>query len=69
MYIEGTKIKVGIRINLGDQVFEPGLIGEITGSVKKMVGKAYIVRFEDGREAQFHGVIVKNQTEVIEDSQ
>ena len=68
MYIEGTKIKVGIKINLGDQVFEPGLTGEITGNVRKMVGKAYIVRFEDGREAQIHGVIIKNQTEIIEDS-
>ena len=69
MYIQGTKIKVGIRINRGDQVFEPGLTGEITGSVKKMVGKAYIVKFEDGREAQIHGVIIKNQTEVIKDTE
>ena len=66
MFIEGTKIKVVIKINLGEEVFEPGLIGEIKGSVKKMVGKAYIVSFEDGREAQIHGVIIKNQTEVIE---
>ena len=69
MYIEGTKIKIGIRINLGDEVFEPGLKGEITGNVEKMVGKAYIVRFEDGREAQIHGVLIKNHTQVIEDSQ
>lgn len=69
MYIQGTKIKVGIRIKLGDQVFEPGLTGEITGSVKKMVGKAYIVKFEDGREAQIHGVIIKNQTEVIKETE
>jgi len=68
MYIKGTKIKVGIRINLGDRVFEPGLRGEITDSVEKMVGKAYIVRFEDGREAQIHGVLIKNHTEVITDA-
>ena len=67
MYIEGTRIKVGKRINLGDQVFEPGLEGEIIGNTEKMVGKAYIVRFEDGREAQVHGVIIKNQTEVVKD--
>lgn len=66
MYIEGTKIKVGIKIELGDQVFEPGLIGEIKGNIKKMVGKAYIVKFEDGREAQIHGVIIKNQTEIVD---
>ncbi len=66
MYIQGTKIKVGIRIELGDQVFEPGLRGEITGSVEKMVGKAYLVKFEDGREAQIHGVLIKNHTEVID---
>ena len=66
MYVQGTKIKVGKKINLGDQVFEPGLVGEIQGNIEKMVGKAYIVRFEDGREAQIHGVIIKNQTEVVE---
>lgn len=66
MYVEGTKIKVGVKINLGDQVFEPGLVGEIIGNVEKMVGKAYIVKFEDGRQAQIHGVIVKNHTEVVE---
>ncbi len=69
MYIQGTKIKVGIRINLGDQVFEPGLMGEIAGSVEKMVGKAYLVKFEDGREAQIHGVLIKNHTEVIKDKE
>jgi hypothetical protein len=69
MYIPGTKIKVGIRITLGEEIFEPGLRGEITGSIEKMVGKAYIVRFEDGREAQIHGVLIKNNTEAIEDSQ
>lgn len=65
MYIPGTKFKVEIRINLGDQVFEPGLTGEIVGSVKKMVGKSYQVKFEDGREAWIHVVIMNNQTEVI----
>lgn len=65
MYIPGTKFKVGIRINLGDQVFEPGLTGEITATAEKMVGKSYRVKFEDGREAQIHVVIMNNQTEVI----
>lgn len=69
MYVQGTKFKVGLRINLGDQVFEPGLTGEIVGSVEKMVGKSYKVKFEDGREAQIHIVIMNNQTEVIKDEE
>lgn len=69
MYVQGTKFKVGVRINLGDQVFEPGLTGEIVGSVEKMVGKSYKVKFEDGREAQIHIVIMNNQTEVIKEEE
>ncbi len=65
MYLPGTKFKVILTINLGDEIFEPGLIGEIIGGVKKMVGKAYKVKFEDGRLASIHIVIMNNQTEVI----
>ena len=69
MYVPGTKFKVGVRIILGDQVFEPGLVGEIVGSVEKMVGKSYKVKFEDGREAQIHIVIMNNQTKVIKEEE
>ena len=67
MYIPGTKFKVVLKIKSGDQVFEPGLVGEIVGSVNKMVGKAYRVKFEDGRTAEIHIVIMNNQTQVIKD--
>jgi hypothetical protein len=68
MYIPGTKFKVVLKIKSGDQVFEPGLVGEIVGSVNKMVGKAYRVKFEDGRTAEIHMVIMNNQAQVIKDS-
>ncbi len=67
MYVPGTKFKVVLKIKLGDQVYEPGLIGELFGSVTKMVGKAYKVRFEDGRTAEIHMVILNTQTEIIKD--
>ena len=67
MYVPGTKFKVVLKIKLGDKEFEPGLIGEIVGSVTKMVGKAYKVKFEDGRTAEIHMVILNNQTEVIKE--
>jgi len=65
MYQSGTKIEVKLRIKLGDQEFEPGLTGTILEGVKKMVGKAYRIRFDDGREAEIHIVILNNQTKVI----
>lgn len=68
MYVPGTKFKVVLKIKTGDQVFEPGLVGEIVGSVNKMVGKSYRVKFEDGRVAEIHMVIMNNQTQVIKDS-
>lgn len=68
MYVQGTKFKVILKIKSGDQVFEPGLVGEILGSMKKMVGKAYRVKFEDGRVAEIHMVILNNQTQVLKDS-
>jgi len=34
-----------------------------------MVGKSYKVKFEDGREAQIHIVIMNNQTEVIKEEE
>ncbi len=67
MYIPGTKFKVVLRIQSWDQIFEPGLVGEIIEPVTKMVGKAYRVKFEDGRTAEIHVVIINNQTEVVKD--
>ncbi len=67
MYIPGTKFRVVLRIQSRDQIFEPGLVGEIVEPITKMVGKAYRVRFEDGRNAEIHVVIINNQTEVIKD--
>lgn len=67
MYIPGTKFKVVLRIKTRDGEFEPGLVGEIVEPVTKMVGKAYRVKFEDGRTAEIHVVIINNQTEVIKD--
>jgi hypothetical protein len=68
MYVPGTKFKVVLKIKTGEQVFEPGLVGEIVGSVNKMVGKSYRVKFEDGRVAEIHMVIMNNQTQVLKDS-
>ena len=65
MYMPGTKFKVVLKIQIGDQVFEPGLIGEIIKPITKMVGKAYSVKFQDGRNAEIHVVIINNQTEVL----
>ena len=67
MYLPGTKFKVVLKIQIGDQVFEPGLVGEIIEPITKMVGKAYRVKFEDGRTAEIHVVIINNQTEVLKD--
>lgn len=67
MYLPGTKFKVVLKIKLGDEVFEPGLVGEIIEGVPKMVGKAYRVKFEDGRAAEIHMVILNNQAEVIKE--
>ena len=67
MYIPGTKFKVILKIQVGEQVFEPGLEGEIVQPVTKMVGKAYSVRFADGRTAEIHNVVMNNQTEALKD--
>lgn len=67
MYVPGTKFKVVLPIKLGEQEYGAGLAGEIQGSVTKMVGKAYSVKFEDGRTAEIHMVIMNNQTEIIKD--
>lgn len=67
MYIPGTKFKVVLPIKLGDQEYASGLTGEIQGSVTKMVGKAYRVKFEDGRTAEVHMVVINNQTEIIKE--
>jgi hypothetical protein len=66
MYIPGTRFIVRLRIKLGDVEFEPGLKGTILGSVDKMVGKAYKVRFDDGRVTEIHMVIINNQTEIVQ---
>jgi len=67
MYLPGTRFKVVLKIKIGDQVFEPGLEGEIIKPIPKMVGKAYSVKFKDGRAAEIHVVIINNQTEVLKD--
>ena len=68
MYQPGTRIEVKLKIKLGEQEFEPGLIGTILQGIKKMVGKAYRIRFDDGREAEIHIVILNNQTNVINET-
>lgn len=65
MYQPGTRFEVKLRIKLGDQEFEPGLKGTILQAIPKMVGKAYRVRFDDGRTVEIHIVIMNNQTKVI----
>ena len=65
MYQPGTRFEVKLKIKLGSQEFEPGLKGTILTGVKKMVGKAYQVRFDDGRNAELHIVIMNNQTKII----
>jgi hypothetical protein len=65
VYSPGTRFVVGLPIKLGDQVFEKGLKGTILEGIPKMVGKAYKVKFDDGRVAQIHIVIMNNQTKVI----
>ena len=65
MYLPGTRFEVKLRIKLGDEVFEPGLKGTIIEGIPKMVGKAYKVKFDDGRIAQIHMVIMNNQTKII----
>ena len=42
---------MGLPIKLGGEVFEKGLKGTIIEGIPKMVGKAYIVKFYDGRIA------------------
>jgi hypothetical protein len=65
MYQPGTRFEVKLKIKSGSQEFEPGLKGTILQGVNKMVGKAYQVRFDDGRAAELHIVIMNNQTEII----
>lgn len=67
MYRPGTRFEVKLKIKSGSHEFEPGLRGTILQGVNKMVGKAYQVRFDDGRKAELHIVIMNNQTEVITD--
>jgi hypothetical protein len=65
MYQPGTRFEVKLRIKSGNQEFEPGMKGTILQGVNKMVGKAYQVRFDDGRTAELHIVIMNNQTKII----
>ena len=65
MFLPGARFEVKLRIKLGDEVFEPGLKGTIIEGIPKMVGKAYKVKFDDGRIAQIHMVIMNNQTKII----
>lgn len=66
MFKPGTRFRVKIKIKTGDEIFEPGLAGTVTGHVDKMIGKAYSVRFDDGREAVIHMVVINNQTDIAE---
>jgi len=52
---------VKLRIKLGDQEFEPGIRGTILQGISKMVGEAYMVKFDDGRTAEIHVVMMNNQ--------
>jgi hypothetical protein len=65
MYQPGTRVEVKLAIKLGDQVFEPGLIGRVVHSIPKMVGKSYRVNFDDGRTAEIHVAIMNNQVYII----
>jgi hypothetical protein len=65
MYQPGTRFEVKLKVKSGNQEFAPGLKGMIITGVKKMVGKAYQVRFDDGRTAELHIVIMNNQTKII----
>jgi len=51
----------------GGEIIDPGTKGTILGNIKKMVGKAYEVKLEDGRKFFIHSAIINNQTEVIKD--
>lgn len=64
MYVNGTRFEVKLPIKHGNRVFEKGLKGTIIGHIDKMIGKAYTVKFDDGRHAEFHMVIINNQTEI-----
>lgn len=65
MYLPGARFEVKLPIKLNNEVFEPGLKGTIIEGIPKMVGKAYKVKFDDGRIAQIHIVIMNNQTKII----
>lgn len=54
-----------LRIKLGDQEFEPGLKGTILQGIPKMVGKAYMVKFDDDRTAEIHMATMNNQIYII----
>lgn len=64
MYVNGTRFEVKLPIRHGGQLFEKGLKGTITGHTDKMIGKSYTVKFDDGRNAELHMVIINNQTEI-----
>lgn len=65
MYQPGTRFEVKLRIKLGDQEFEPGLKGTILQGIPKMVGKAYMVKFDDDRTAEIHMATMNNQIYII----
>ena len=57
-----------MKIDLpANEKIEPGTKGTVLSTVKKMVGIAYKIKLDDGREVDIHIVIMKNQTEIIED--
>lgn len=65
MYQPGTRFEVKLRIKLGDQEFEPGIRGTVLQGIPKMVGRAYRVKFDDGRTAEIHVVTMNNHTYII----
>jgi hypothetical protein len=67
MYQTGARFEVTHKIKMGDVEFEPGLKGVILQGIPKMVGKAYRVKFDDGRVAEINIVIMSNYTKVITD--
>jgi hypothetical protein len=65
MYSSGTRFEVVRKITLGNAEFDPGLQGVILQGVPKMVGKAYKVKFDDGRAAEIHVVIMTKHTKIL----
>ncbi|MGQ0793762.1 MAG: hypothetical protein ACT4NX_06700 [Deltaproteobacteria bacterium] len=64
----GARIEVKLGIRLGDEEFPVGLGGTIQGGIEKMVGKAYKVKFDDGRLADIHITTMNNNMYIFTES-